>query len=118
MRQFRKTMEFFNKISFLIAGWIFLVAIVSVLIALNSFSGTRTANRLSNLESEQGKIIQRLGLIDIKLDKILSANFPLNDSLYQLSEETAFHSTKPTKQKKNKAGKTKRVIQRIPANSE
>ena len=49
-------MEFFNQVSFLITGWILLVAIVSVLIALFSFLGTRTQKRLSNLEAGQARL--------------------------------------------------------------
>ena len=49
-------MEFFNQVSFLITGWILLVAIVSVLIALFSFLGTRTQRRLSKLEAGQIKL--------------------------------------------------------------
>ena len=49
-------MEFFNQVSFLITGWILLVVIVSVLIALFSFLGTRTQRRLSKLEAGQIKL--------------------------------------------------------------
>ena len=49
-------MEFFNQVSFLITGWILLVAIVSVLIALFSFLGTRTQGHLSKLEAGQARI--------------------------------------------------------------
>ena len=83
-------MEFFNKISFLIAGWIFLVAIVSILIALNSFLGTRTQSRLSNLEDGLVKLENntnnRLDKIENKLDQILlNAKLP-SDS--EKSEKT------------------------------
>ena len=58
-------MEFFNQVGFLITGWIFLSAIVSILIALFSFLGVRTQSRLSKLEVGQAKL-------ESKIDQLLA----------------------------------------------
>ncbi len=65
-------MEFFNQVSFLIMGWIFLSAIASILIALFSFLGIRTQNRLSSLEDGQVKLEKRMDSIESKLDQLLA----------------------------------------------
>ena len=45
-------MEKFLDVGFLVAGWIFLVALFSVTLALVTFLGARTDNRISKLETE------------------------------------------------------------------
>ena len=63
-------MEFFNQVSFLITGWIFLAALISILIAHFSFLGTRTQRRLSKLEEGQTRLEGRMDNLEGRMDNL------------------------------------------------
>ena len=75
---------FFNHVGFLVMGWIFLSAVVSILIALISFLGLRTQGRLSKLEAGQAKLEAGQDRFEKRLDSLEAGQDRLSEDMERI----------------------------------